>query len=223
MVAVDQRGHGDSDRASTGYGYPAVVDDLVRLTEVMGLERPVLVGQSWGGNVVIHAGALRGDVWHAIAAVDGGTINLADEFHDPQSAWEALRPPALAGRPAQEVRAMIAESVDGWPAGALDAQMGNFEIFGDGTLAPHLQLADHRQIVEAMLASDPSSVYDQVTPPVLLLPVRGGSGGWAERKVTAVAEALDRLPDGRAQWFDGAHDIHLQRPADVAGALLTLL
>ncbi|MEE8601667.1 alpha/beta fold hydrolase [Euzebya tangerina] len=223
VVAVDQRGHGLSDRARTGYRYPEVVGDLVALAEVLGLHRPVLVGQSWGGNVVIHAGAQAGSRWHAIGAVDGGTINLGDTFDDAQAAWEALRPPPLAGRPASEVRDMIAGSVQGWPAGALEAQMGNFEIFEDGTLAPHLALGDHRQIVEAMLTSDPRDVYDQVDLPVLLMPVRGGTGEWAERKAAAVEEAIELLPDGRVQWFDGAHDVHLQKPAEVAEALLTLL
>lgn len=223
VVAVDQRGHGLSDRAGTGYNYPAVTGDLVALCHAMGLDRPVLVGQSWGGNVVIHAGALHPDAWRGIAAVDGGTISLGKNFADPQTAWEALKPPPLSSRPSGAVRRMIGSSVRTWPDGALEAQMGNFEELADGTVRPHLALADHRQIVEEMLGNDPAAVYGRITVPVLLLPVRGGSAEWALTKEDGVRAALELLPNGRVQWFEGAHDIHLQAPAEVAAALLTLV
>ncbi len=223
VIAVDQRGHGQSPRAGSGYRYPQVTGDLVALAERMGLEQPVLVGQSWGGNVVLQAGALHPDVWHAVAAVDGGTISLGEAFDDPQTAWEALRPPPLAGRPFAEVRDMIAAMVTGWPEGSLEAQLGNFARHDDGTVSPNLALADHRQIVEEMLANDPVDIYDAVTAPVLLLPVRGGTTSWALRKEAAVAQALSLLPDGRVHWFDGAHDVHLQQPAAVAELLLTMV
>lgn len=223
VVAVDQRGHGRSERAPDGYRYPEVVGDLIALSAAMGLDRPVLVGQSWGGNVVVHAGALHPRAWHAIAAVDGGTIDLSADFTDAQTAWEALRPPPLAGRPAAEVAEMIATAVDGWPEGALAAQMANFREHPDGTISPRLVLADHRQIVEAMLADPPSGAFPGIEVPVLLLPVRGGSSDWARRKDAASEAALLALPDGRAQWLDGAHDIHLQNPTGVAEALLTLV
>ncbi len=221
VVAVDQRGHGESDRAATGYRYPEVTGDLVALVESMALGTPVLVGQSWGGNVVIHAGAAHPDRWHAIAAGDGGTIAIGDRFADPQEAWEALRPPPLAGRPATEVRDMIAAGVAGWPDGALAAQMGNCLELEDGTVRPRLALADHRQIVEAMHAADPSGVFGDVEAPVLLLPVRG-EGAWGAEKAAAVDAALAVLPRGRVHWFDGAHDVHLQQPDAVAEALLAL-
>lgn len=223
VVAVDQRGHGLSDRNGGGYTCPQMAADLVALRDALGLDRPVLVGQSWGGNVVMHAGALYPEAWHAIAAVDGGTIRLGQEFADPATAWAALRPPPLAGQPAETVRRMIASSVAEWPDGALEAQMGNFEELADGTARPRLTLEDHRRIVEEMVSNDPAQVYGDIGVPVLLLPVRGGQGSWADRKEARVQEALAALPDGRVQWFDGAHDIHLQKPAVVAAALLTLV
>jgi pimeloyl-ACP methyl ester carboxylesterase len=223
VVAVDQRGHGLSDRAGSGYRYPEVTGDLVALCAAMGLEQPVLVGQSWGGNVVIHAGALHPTAWHAIAAVDGGTIRLSQEFDDPQAAWEVLRPPPLAGLPVEELRGMIGAGVEDWPDGSLDAQMANFEIRSDGTVAPHLALADHRQIVEAMLDADPAEAWPQITVPVLLLPVLAGPVAWAARKQDSVAAALDVLADGRVRWLEGHHDVHLQRPQVVAEALLELV
>jgi hypothetical protein len=40
----------------------------------------------------------------------------------------------------------------------------------------------------------------------------------------AVDAAVDVLRDGDAIWFEGAdHDVHAQRPADVAAVLIDLL
>jgi pimeloyl-ACP methyl ester carboxylesterase len=49
-VAPDARGHGDSEWSpGLDYGAQTLVGDLERLVEHLGLERPVLVGQSLGG------------------------------------------------------------------------------------------------------------------------------------------------------------------------------
>ena len=66
-IAVDLRGHGYSDKPDDGYSVPDVADDVLDLIARLGLERPVVAGQSWGGNVVIEAAARGGD---AMSAVD---------------------------------------------------------------------------------------------------------------------------------------------------------
>jgi len=55
-IAFDARGHGDSDWSDDGtYGQDAMVDDLVRLLEVLDNQRPVLVGASMGGGTSLVA------------------------------------------------------------------------------------------------------------------------------------------------------------------------
>lgn len=52
VLAVDQRGHGDSDWDAEGrYETEYMVDDLEAMTEALGIERFVLVGFSMGGRV----------------------------------------------------------------------------------------------------------------------------------------------------------------------------
>jgi pimeloyl-ACP methyl ester carboxylesterase len=53
VVAMDQRGHGDSDPASDGdYGREAMADDVVRLADALAIERFAVVGMSMGA---VHA------------------------------------------------------------------------------------------------------------------------------------------------------------------------
>lgn len=55
-VALDARGHGDSDWAPDGdYERPAMIRDLVAVLEQLGRDDPILVGASMGGNVSLAA------------------------------------------------------------------------------------------------------------------------------------------------------------------------
>jgi 3-oxoadipate enol-lactonase len=51
-IAVDLRGHGQSDKPPGPYSVPGFAADLVVLLDQLGIERAVLVGLSMGGGVV---------------------------------------------------------------------------------------------------------------------------------------------------------------------------
>ena len=56
VVAMDQRGHGDSDKPAGGYTFELFADDLQLLIEELELDRPLAAGHSSGGTtIVIHA------------------------------------------------------------------------------------------------------------------------------------------------------------------------
>lgn len=70
-VALDARGHGDSDWAPEGaYGQDLMVRDLVEVLHQLGDRRPVLVGASMGGGISLQA---VGDDW-----VDATALVLVD-------------------------------------------------------------------------------------------------------------------------------------------------
>jgi pimeloyl-ACP methyl ester carboxylesterase len=60
VLALDQRGHGESDWASADkYGASEMVDDLAAFVHAMKLQRFSLLGLSMGGNVAIHYGGRK--------------------------------------------------------------------------------------------------------------------------------------------------------------------
>src|SRR2546428_13620972 len=59
VVALDQRGHGRSDAPDGGYDLDTAVAHLGTLLNVLGLDRPILVGPSWGGHLVLELGWRR--------------------------------------------------------------------------------------------------------------------------------------------------------------------
>jgi pimeloyl-ACP methyl ester carboxylesterase len=217
VACVDLRGHGRSDRPDHGHTTAQAATDLNACMSSMGWaeRRPVVAGQSWGGNVVLKAAQLS-DQWGGVAAVDGGWIHLGRRFDSFDSCWQQLAPPDLGGRPPHEVLAWISNMVSTWPPGALEAVAGNLEVV-DGRVRNRLALDHHRSIVHSLWSDDPADVYAGVGAPVSLV-VAGRS---ASDDVDAAAAAL---PDCTVSWYPEAHhDIHLQSPDVVSGELRDLL
>ncbi len=69
-VAVDLRGHGESDKPDDVYTMDRHGDDVAELISHLGLSKPVLVGQSMGGQVIIAAAARHPDLVGAVASLD---------------------------------------------------------------------------------------------------------------------------------------------------------
>lgn len=224
VVAVDQRGHGLSARADDGYDFATLTDDLVAVVDALELGRPVAVGQSWGGNVVLELAVRHGDRVTAIACVDGGHIDLATEFSDHTAMLAALTPPGLAGMPLADLREGLRRRHPDWPDTGIRGQLANFARRPDGTVGPHLTLERHLAILDHLWQHHPVARWEQVPVPALLLPVRDrhgpvGSGPEPDarrRAVEAVAAANDRV---RVTWLHGDHDVHAQHPALVADLL----
>lgn len=80
-LAVDLRGHGDSDRSPTGYQLEMFVADAIEL--IGQLPQPVaLVGHSLGGKVVLRAAArLPEQVTHVVVVDSGPELRLVGEAH----------------------------------------------------------------------------------------------------------------------------------------------
>lgn len=220
VVAVDQRAHGASD-PSDDLDLATLVDDLVAVAVAMGLDRPLAVGQSWGGNVVLELGARRPDAVRGVAGVDGGLIDLAARFPDVAACWAALAPPSFDGLTRGALEAHVAARTVGWPDGATAAQLGNFRPASgpDEPARPVLTRDRHRRIVTDLYGHRPLERLADLRVPLLLLPVTATAQPVvAEELLAAAAErAASRFDVVRLPGRD--HDVHLQEPDLVADLL----
>ena len=73
VVTIDQRGHGESEHASTGYMRDRFVEDLDELVVALGFDRFVLVGLSMGGwHSLLYTGEKHPEKVERIVIVDIG-------------------------------------------------------------------------------------------------------------------------------------------------------
>lgn len=233
VASVDQRGHGRSDKPATGYTLEQACADLMRVVARLRADeagpedgrgfgrRLIVAGQSWGANVALELGYRHPDVFNGVVCVDGGTIELSSRFPDWESCSAVMAPPRTIGRPAADIEAFMARTHADWPASGRFAQMANFEIRADGTVAPWLSFENHMALLRALWEHRPSTRYPDITVPVLFVPAENmGQVRWTADKRAAVDEAVAAIPRAAAHWFSPAdHDIHAQFPVELADLL----
>lgn len=214
VAAVDLRGHGRSSKPDGGYDVPAVAGDVRAVIDALGLDRPVVAGQSWGGNVVVELAARHPHVARAVAGVDGGAIELTERFHHWDACASALRPPPLEGMPVDDFEAMLRDAHPDWPESGIQGTLANVEVRPDGTIAPWLTLDRHLAVLRGLWEHRPIDALRSVAVPVLLLVASQGPGA---------GRAADAGRHVRIEHLDGDHDLHAQHPRAVAAALRSLL
>jgi len=223
VAAVDLRGHGLSDAPEGGYDVATVADDLAALLAHVGWDRPLVAGQSWGGNVVLELAARHPGQVGAVVGVDGGTIDLQARFPDWESCEEALAPPALAGTPLARIEAWLRDAHPDWPETGIQGQLACFRVHDDGTVSPHLDRGRHLLVLRGLWDHRVADAYGRIGVPVLLLGAEPPAGTDAHRERAADLEAAARaIPDGRVTWMRGDHDLHAQHPVAVARLLAGL-
>lgn len=221
-VAVDQRGHGRSSKPDEGYDTPTVADDLAPLLDELGWDRAHVVGQSWGGNVAVEFAHRHPSRVATVTGVDGGSIRLADQWPRWEDCAEALAPPPLLGRPVTEIESWLADMAADWPEEGRAGTMANFEVRDDATIAPWLTFDRHLAVLRGLWEHDPFERFPTLDRPLLL--VGAGPDEPLDAAQTARTERLEAaaaMAGGASLWFRPAHhDVHAQRPAEVADALL---
>jgi pimeloyl-ACP methyl ester carboxylesterase len=225
VIAIDQRGHGDSERSPDGaYRFETFAEDLQRVIQSLGLEGAVAVGHSSGGTTIVmheaaHPGVISRAVliepilprpeWHASpeAAPGGRTSNtLADGARKRRAVWSSRDEMIESYRGKEMFRR--------WREDVLRTYVddGTRER-GDGTVelkcAPEVEGA----FFDAVRYVEPWRAVERMAMPVLAL-----WGSESHLSNRGLSEQLDAaLPDGRTVSVAGTtHFLPQERPDEVA-------
>jgi pimeloyl-ACP methyl ester carboxylesterase len=222
-LTVDLRGHGRSAKPDGPYDMATVADDVAAVIRELGLDRPVVAGQSWGGNVVLELALREPELVRGIVCVDGGWLEPCASFPSWEACRETLAPPRLVGLHRDEIEGYIRSAHADWPETGIEGALANFEVRDDGTIAPWLTFERHIAVLQGLWDHRPSEIYARVRVPVLLIPADTGEHARTGDKRDGVAQAMASLPHVRERWFRGDHDIHAQHPVEVADVMLQQL
>jgi len=208
-VAVDLRGHGDSDWDRCGnYDIATHTADVNQIIDVLAEERIILIGHSLGAHVSIRLAVMRPELLAAVVLVDfgpdlneegmlHGRENLRASFHHSNSIG------AYANFLGRSRPLLSAERCEQLATSALRPVGGGYELRLDPALADFEEPFDQHDesILWRMLGG--------IRCPTLV--VRGAGSAMLTR---AVAESMVRvLPRGRLSTISGAgHAVMTDNP-----------
>lgn len=225
VISLDQRGHGRSAKPDRGYDFATMTEDLALLLDALDVEKPILAGQSWGGSVMLAFGARYPDRAQGLALVDGGFVDMQSRHTSWERVADQLKPPNLIGTPVAQMRSRMQTFHPDWSAAGIGSALANFELMADGTVRPWLTLERHMQILRAMWEMRPGELFPQVQAPTLIC-VAGNSQNpeWTALKKEQLALAAAGLARVETHWFENTdHDIHIQKPVELAELFLHTL
>lgn len=223
VAALDLRSHGTSDAPDQGYDTATAADDVAAVASALGISDALVVGQSWGGNIVVDLAGRHPRVAAGIALVDGGWIDLPAEFPSWEACEARLRPPVIDETRADDMRRYLRNAHSDWSDRAIDATLANLTVAPDGTVRRRLSIPRHLDILRSMWDAPPGETYARITVPALLIPVYPLNPGRAAERRCAVEAAVKKLPDATVrEYVGGDHDLHAQHPRELAADLLDL-
>jgi pimeloyl-ACP methyl ester carboxylesterase len=196
VYALDMRGHGDSIKPPPGaYSLRHTADDAAAFIEALGLERPVVIGHSWGGATAM---VLASGAGSARPAPPLAQVILEDPAHAFGRGDVAARIEMYTkdiGRPAAELRGEIAASNPGWTEADIEGKIDA------------LQKVTREAVVsvfaEAGQMGDILPLLARITTPTLLI-----------RADAALGTTLDAADWERARQLLPAHS----RTVEIPGA-----
>ncbi len=193
VVAVDLRGHGESDKPDQDYTIEGFVDDVAWLIGDLDRQQPVVVGHSMGGVIALNLAREHPDLTRAIVMIDSPICPLPEDI-GPQVAelFAGLQTPTYSAVADDFVRALMFD--ENTPAGLADAIVGNMG-------------APQRVTLTALVSTLAAEYQKPGTIPVPSLFIR------AATQLASEAQLRQRYPGLGVITVPTAHFVQMEQPA----------
>lgn len=226
VLALDQRGHGDSDKPPGSYPWLHFVDDLIAFLDALDLRSVLAIGHSMGGATIAHTAAIRPDlIGRAVliepvifspqvrATGDDGSRRLAEGARKRRTLWPSREAMYRSYRERPPFDTWQDEAV------RLYVEYGT-TLQGDGQAQLKCPGEIEAQVFEGQPIPDTFAVLPQVRCPTLVL-----YGQHSEDHLAAAArEAAARIPGARLVAIsEASHFLPMERPEAVVQEIRNFL
>lgn len=202
VFALDQRGHGKSDRSGGGYTFPDFAGDVIGFMDAKGIRSAVLVGHSMGSFVAQHVALEAPDRVDGLVLIGSATTVRNDAVLAFRKELDKLEDPV----PVRFAHEFQTSTV----AGQVPAE------FMQRAVAESLRLPARlwREVADGMLAGDAVERLDRITAPTLII--------WGDRDGFFPRSEQDRLTtslkNSTLKVYTGTgHSPQWELPGRVAG------
>ena len=232
IIAIDQRGHGETDKPDIGYDFQTIAKDTISIIKHLNLSNPIIIGHSWGGNVAVEIAAHYPEYTKGICLVDGGLIEISRiPGNSLKKALINMAPPVWDGVYKNDIISRLnrrdwgEQDKTSKEANLTEIALSNFSISKSGEVNSRLSRQNHMKIIEEIWKHKPSKLLKMIKCPTLILNARNQdseSSPYYEIRKSLISEALNTIPKVENIWLeDSIHDVPLQRPELVSDIIQT--
>lgn len=204
VVAVDLRGHGESDKPDEDYGIQGFVDDVLWLMDQARLEQPVLVGHSMGGIIALNLLRRKPNAARAAVLVDSPVLPLPENLRPVMdSVLAGFQSPAYA------------DTAKSFIATFMFREDSDPELMQ--SIVDAMAAAPQRLMWTALEDTVAEKNLEPGPVPVPALYVR------ATTEIARAEEIRERYPGIGVEEFDAAHFLQMEKPEEFNALLRRFL
>ena len=225
IIAPDQRGHGQTTNAPTGYDWQSLSDDLAALLDLLEAPEVFVIGHSWGGHVSSNFAAHYPQRVKRQVMIDGGFL---DGRLFPEPTWEGfstrLSPRNVSGGREEFLDRLRTQMAAFWNTDI--ERIVQTMVYEDenGMIQDILRPENQAQVIRAMWDDPCSKTLLLVECPTLMVPAGPmpdrANSEYSQMRQRMVAAAAAALPNGRVRWImETVHDIGYDKPEELAAVI----
>ena len=229
IIAPDQRGHGQTTQASSGYDWETLAGDITHLMDHLGIEKASVFGHSWGGHVASNLAVRHPQRVSGVVLIDGG---FQDGTTRPGATWEAfrdrVRPRDVSGDREQFLDRLRVQLSDCWSEQLERIVLSMVYEDEEGHIQDILRPENHAQVTRQMWDEPASKVLPRLQKPTLVIPAEPrperANSEFAVMRREQVDMASRVIQDCRVRWIaDTSHDIGYHQPQELARVITEFL
>lgn len=224
VVALDQRGHGLTGRApraphgDAAFSTAELVEDCAFIIEKLGLDRPVVVGHSWGATIALELAGTRPELVSGLVFIDGPVQSAANLF-SWQEAQKLMQPPLPRFATLDDAIAASRHDFTGAWGDDLEPFVKARVVEDQGALVLTLTAPARLQLLRGLYEAQPDLLWPSLDVPAVALLATRNLARTSRFKEAGATYLHDIAPRVAVRWFDTPHDIPLYMPAEIASEI----